>query len=76
MVVSREGLVMPCCSDWYCRRVVGDAKQKSLQDIWHGKKMKHFRKAVWSKKLDDFEPCGSCFVKESYLWEKKEQSQQ
>jgi radical SAM protein with 4Fe4S-binding SPASM domain len=71
MVVSREGLVMPCCSDWYCRRVVGDAKQEPLQAIWHGKRMKEFRKAVSSKKLDDFEPCRSCFVKESYLWEKK-----
>lgn len=71
IVVSREGLVMPCCSDWYCRRVIGDAKRELLQTIWHGKKMKQFRKLVWSNKLDDFEPCRSCFVKESYLWEKR-----
>ncbi len=72
LVVSREGLVMPCCSDWYCRMVVGDANNESLKDIWHGKKMKKFRKAVRTGKLNDFEPCRSCFVKESYIWEKKE----
>lgn len=74
VVVSREGLVMPCCSDWYCRMVIGDAGQESLKEIWHGTMMRKFRKAVRSGRLNDFEPCRSCFVKESYLWEKKEKT--
>jgi len=68
VVVSREGLVLPCCSDWHCEMVVGDATKETLREIWHGKRMKQFRKAVSSKRLDDFEPCRSCFVKESYNW--------
>lgn len=68
LVVSREGLVLPCCSDWHCAMIIGDAKEASLWDIWHGKKMGQFRKMVFSKRLDDFNPCRSCFVKESYNW--------
>lgn len=72
MVVSREGLVMPCCSDWHCRWVIGDAKKDSLSSIWKGEKMRKFRSLVKEGRLDDFEPCKSCFVKESYIWEHRE----
>lgn len=71
MVVNREGLVLPCCSDWYCKQVIGDAKKDSLKAIWKGTKMREFRKIVSGKRLDEFEPCKSCFVKESYIWKYK-----
>jgi radical SAM protein with 4Fe4S-binding SPASM domain len=71
MVVNREGLVMPCCSDWHCQWIIGDAKKESLVSIWRGDTMKSFRKLVRGKGLDEFEPCRSCFVKESYTWEYK-----
>ena len=71
MVVNREGLVMPCCSDWHCRLVIGDAKKTLLTDIWKGQKMKKFRELVSGKALDEFDPCKLCFVKESYVWESK-----
>jgi len=70
MVVSRDGLVMPCCSDWYCRWVIGDARKDSLKDIWRSEKMRQLRKLIFSRRLDEFEPCKSCFVKESYVWQR------
>lgn len=72
MVINREGLVMPCCSDWYCQMVIGDAKKDSLTEIWRSEKMRRFRQFVSSKRLDENEPCKSCFVKESYIWEPRE----
>lgn len=71
MVINREGLVMPCCSDWHCRWIIGNAKEETLSSIWTGDKMRKFRRFVKEGKLDDFEPCKSCFVKESYIWEHK-----
>jgi len=71
MVVNREGLVLPCCSDWYCSWVIGDAKKESLKSIWNGGKMRELRKRILNKEMDDFKPCKSCFVKESYNWVKK-----
>ncbi len=68
MVINREGLVMPCCSDWYCQWVIGDARKNSLRSIWQGEKMRELRKLILENRLDEFEPCKSCFVKESYTW--------
>ncbi len=71
MVINREGLVMPCCSDWHCSWVIGDAKKDSLSSIWKGDTMKTFRSLVKEGNMDEFEPCKSCFVKESYVWEQR-----
>lgn len=70
MVVSREGLVMPCCSDWHCQWVIGNAKKDSLKDIWRSEKMRQLRRLIFSRRLEEFEPCKSCFVKESYVWQR------
>ena len=71
MVINREGLVMPCCSDWFSKWVIGDAKKESLKDIWQSEKMFELRRRILRGEMNDFEPCKSCFVKESYLWAKR-----
>ena len=70
MVVSWDGLVFPCCSDWHRRWVAGDAKKQSLIDIWKSPRMSEIRQLNIENRLNDFEPCRSCFVKESYQWKK------
>lgn len=40
--VTLNGEVAPCCA--LPRHVVGDLKKQSLSEIWHGKRMKTFRK--------------------------------
>jgi radical SAM protein with 4Fe4S-binding SPASM domain len=70
MIVSRDGRVLPCCSDWYMQWVIGDAKKQDLMEIWHGKKMTKLRQLLRERKLDEFPPCNKCFVKESYIWER------
>ena len=68
LVVSREGLVVGCCSDWHQRHIVGDARKESLKSIWTGKKMNALRQVLLDRRMDEFEPCKSCYVKESYVW--------
>lgn len=70
LVVSWDGLVLPCCSDWYRKWIVGNAKKQSLGDIWRSEPMQKIRKLNLENKLNEFEPCKSCFVKESYQWKK------
>ena len=68
MIVARDGKVYPCCSDWNCDFPIGDAAQTSLKDIWTGQRMTLMRDLNRQKKLDEFEPCKSCFVMSSYEW--------
>lgn len=69
MIVSRDGRVLPCCSDWHLEWVIGDATQESLADIWRGERMTRLRQLLRERRLDEFAPCAQCFVKESYVWE-------
>lgn len=69
MMISTEGKVLMCCSDWFEKYPIGNIKDNSLGDIWNGEKLKAVRKKLHN--LDyNFEPCKSCWVKESYTWRK------
>jgi len=69
MVISCEGKVLMCCSDWFEKYPLGDANKNSLKEIWNGEKIKAARELL--KQVNyNFEPCKSCWVKESYIWEK------
>jgi radical SAM protein with 4Fe4S-binding SPASM domain len=70
MIVARDGTVVPCCSDWHMKWVIGDATKESLTDIWKGRKMTALRTLHLKQQLDSVEPCKSCFVKESYVWKR------
>lgn len=71
MIISCEGKVLMCCSDWFEKYPLGDISKNSLKEIWKGAKMKAVRKRL--KNLDyNFDPCKDCWVKESYIWEKVE----
>lgn len=68
MLVARDGKVYPCCSDWYTQWPIGDANKDKLKDIWQSKRMNQLRKLINEDKMNLFEPCKSCYVKDSYTW--------
>ena len=70
MIVARDGMVYPCCSDWYCTYPIGDAKKQSLKEIWTGKPMEDLRNLNRAGRLNDTDPCKNCFVTSSYEWRK------
>ncbi len=43
LVIGADGLVMKCSNDEENREVVGDLKQESVYQVWHGKKMQSVR---------------------------------
>jgi len=69
MIISCEGKVMMCCSDWFGDYVIGDINNNSLKEIWQGQRLKIVRKWLKQGKFD-FNPCKDCWVKESYIWKK------
>lgn len=70
MIVARDGKVFPCCSDWYRTYEIGDATATPLKQIWTGARMEALRQLNREKRLDEAEPCKSCFVTSSYEWRK------
>lgn len=43
VVVTAVGDVIPCCMDYDARMVMGNVKEQSLQEIWHGEKFRQAR---------------------------------
>jgi len=58
-VVSWDGLVLPCCFDKDAEYRLGDLKNASFQDIWHGKEYNEFRTNLL-KGRDQIEICTNC----------------
>ncbi|MBK47700.1 MAG: hypothetical protein CMI94_01565 [Pelagibacteraceae bacterium] len=68
MIVARDGEVFPCCADWDRNYKIGDAKKKSLKEIWKGKKMSSLREINRKKQLNNHHLCKNCYVETSYEW--------
>ena len=61
--VSQLGTVTPCCqARWEEEFALGNINQQSLDEIWHGKRMNAFRKAMLQ---DQKMPhCERCYIKD------------
>ncbi|MBZ0156313.1 MAG: radical SAM protein [Alphaproteobacteria bacterium] len=71
LVISREGDALMCCGDWFKEQKVGDARTQTIREIWLGPQMREIRRIQREGKLNGISPCKDCFVKESYVWEKR-----
>ena len=58
--VNADGRVLPCCVDWKSINVVGDIKQKTLQDIWQGHELLELQKKHLKGERNTFSPCKGC----------------
>jgi len=71
MIVSREGNVYPCCSDWHESYPIGNAHKNKLSEIWMGSQMERLREINRKKELNSYDPCKNCIVLSSYDWKKR-----
>ena len=55
-----DGRVVPCCLDVDGEIVFGNVHEKSLIDIWQGKKFVQFRKNHLDKKFENYRLCDNC----------------
>jgi len=58
-VISWDGLVLPCCFDKDAEHRLGDLKERSFADIWHGAEYTSFRKSLL-KGRDQIDICKNC----------------
>lgn len=58
-VISWDGLVLPCCFDKDAEYRLGDLKNASFQEIWHGESYTEFRTSLL-KGRDQIEICTNC----------------
>lgn len=62
LVIAVDGRVLLCTFDDYADYIIGDVKENSIHDIWHGKKMENAR--GWfvnnSKRWWESAPCKYC----------------
>lgn len=58
-VISWDGLVLPCCFDKDAEHRLGDLKDRSFAEIWHGDAYDEFRKKLL-KGRDKIEICTNC----------------
>lgn len=60
MAIQSDGDVVCCCVDWSRQTVIGNVKEKSLPEIWNGKKMKNLRLLHLSGQRFLNEACKNC----------------
>ncbi|MCB2082260.1 MAG: SPASM domain-containing protein, partial [Rickettsiales bacterium] len=60
LAINSDGTVSPCCVDWNRKLVLGNLNSDSLQEIWHGETLKHFRHMMLDGERTKHPVCGKC----------------
>lgn len=58
--INSDGLASLCFLDWGRKLVIGDVNTQSVADIWHGKRMRAYRKMFLEGKRKQHPVCGGC----------------
>ncbi|MBC8241632.1 MAG: radical SAM protein [Alphaproteobacteria bacterium] len=60
MSVNSDGSVSTCFLDWSRDLLIGDVRQNSVKEIWHGDQMNHYRRMHLEGRRSEHKLCGSC----------------
>lgn len=60
MVIGWNGLVPNCICDYDDQNPLGDIRNQSIYDIWHGEKFEKIRESAKNKKFDQHTVCREC----------------
>ena len=58
-VITWDGMVVPCCFDKDASHRLGDLKQQSFKELWHGEAYQEFRTSLL-KGRDQIDICTNC----------------
>ena len=58
-VITWDGMVVPCCFDKDATHRLGDLKQQSFKELWHGEAYQEFRTSLL-KGRDQIDICTNC----------------
>jgi len=62
LMICWDGEVRMCCGDWYGEVVLGNVKETSVYDIWHGEKLNQIRKLHIERNFDKIPICARCKI--------------
>ena len=57
-----DGTISGCCADYNGTMLVGDLKDSSLYDIWHGEAIDYYRKKIANNEHSVLDPCYYCYL--------------
>jgi len=60
MGILWNGDLITCCMDWTRARIMGNARENSLYDLWHGQRYQAMRGLSDSGRLDEEPLCRGC----------------
>lgn len=60
ITITWNGEMPMCISDWSLTTKIGDLRNDTIKDIWHGAKMNYYRKTHTSRKRMELECCKKC----------------
>jgi radical SAM protein with 4Fe4S-binding SPASM domain len=61
-----DGKVITCSNDWGPRDTVGDLATQTLEEIWHGEKMNHYRHLLRAHRAEESLVCAGCSLAEGF----------
>ena len=60
ITVSASGVIPLCISDWDLHLKLGDLKEETIKEVWHGKVMEEYRKIHVANRRLELKPCQKC----------------
>jgi len=59
--IDWDGQITGCCSDYDRSMIIGDIKRDSLNNIFHGVKIKKYREILRKREFEKIPHCSRCF---------------
>jgi MoaA/NifB/PqqE/SkfB family radical SAM enzyme len=66
MSILSDGRVILCCNDWEPHDIVGDLSEQTVQEVWNGEKMNHYRQLLITHLTKDSLVCADCSLCDHY----------
>lgn len=60
LTVFWDGTVVPCPQDFYGEYPLGNVKESSIKEIWHGERLRLLRERMVKKNLEGIRCCSEC----------------
>ncbi len=70
MIIAQDGRIALCCVDADIQEEIGDFKNESIYEIWHGDKLKRIKAMHLAGKIREMPICQKCNFRETkeYPW--------
>jgi len=61
-----NGRVITCCNDWGPRDALGDLSSQTLDQVWNGERINHYRHLLWTHRAAESLVCAGCSLSNRY----------